>query len=198
MQTKNVNPNITVTVRHEEVTESLREYAINKISGIHLDYPKIIEAKAILDVEGGRRHKAEIILFCANHIVIDASTETDDMYKSIDFTIDKIARRMRKHKTRLLKRRTPRGEESIRYLDERNYQADFLDTLPDEVVEEPEPFFVHKESISLRRLFKEEAVMELDLTERPFVIFENARRNVTSIVWRKKDGDYGMFDIPSQ
>ena len=120
------------------------------------------------------------------------------MYKSIDFTIDKIARRMRKHKTRLLKRRTPRGEESIRYLDERNYQADFLDTLPDEVVEEPEPFFVHKESISLRRLFKEEAVMELDLTERPFVIFENARRNVTSIVWRKKDGDYGMFDIPSQ
>lgn len=198
MQTKNVNPNITVTVRHEEVTESLREYAINKISGIHLDYPKIIEAKAILDVEGGRRHKAEIILFCANHIVIDASTETDDMYKSIDFTVDKIARRMRKHKTRLLKRRTPRGEESIRYLDERNYQADFLDTLPDEVVEEPEPFFVHKESISLRRLFKEEAVMELDLTERPFVIFENARRNVTSIVWRKKDGDYGMFDIPSQ
>jgi putative sigma-54 modulation protein len=198
MQTKNVNPNITVTVRHEEVTESLREYAINKISGIHLDYPKIIEAKAILDVEGGRRHKAEIILFCANHIVIDASTETDDMYKSIDFTIDKIARRMRKHKTRLLKRRTPRGEESIRYLDERNYQADFLDTLPDDVVEEPEPFFVHKESISLRRLFKEEAVMELDLTERPFVIFENARRNVTSIVWRKKDGDYGMFDIPSQ
>jgi len=195
MQTKNVNPNITVTVRHEEITDSLREYAINKISGIHLDYPKIIEAKAILDVEGGRRHKAEIILFCANHIVIDASTETDDMYKSIDFTIDKIARRMRKHKTRLLKRRTPRGEESIRYLDERNYQANFLDTLPDEVIEEPEPFFVHKESISLRRLFKEEAVMELDLTERPFVIFENARRNVTSIVWRKGDGDYGMFDI---
>ncbi|YCM44846.1 ribosome-associated translation inhibitor RaiA [Verrucomicrobiaceae bacterium 227] len=195
MQTKNVNPNITVTVRHEEVTDSLREYAINKISGIHLDYPKIIEAKAILDVEGGRRHKAEIILFCANHIVIDASTESDDMYKSIDFTIDKIARRMRKHKTRLLKRRTPRGEESIRYLDERNYQADFLDTLPEDVVDEPEPFFVHKESISLRRLFKEEAVMELDLTERPFVIFENARRDVTSIVWRKKDGDYGMFDI---
>lgn len=197
MQTKNVNPNITVTVRHEEITDSLREYAISKISGIHLDYPKIIEAKAILDVEGGRRHKAEIILFCANHIVIDASSETDDMYKSLDFTIDKIARRMRKHKTRLLKRRTPRGEESIRYLDERNYEADFLDKLPDEVTEEPEPFYVHKESMSLRRLFKEEAIMELDLTERPFVIFENARRNVTSVVWRKKDGDYGMVDLPS-
>jgi len=197
MQTRNVDTSITVTVRHEDVTDSLREYATEKISGIHLDYPRIIEAKAILDVEGSRRHKAEIILFCANHIVIDASSETEDMYKSIDFTIDKIARRMRKHKTRLLKRRTPRQEESIRYLDERSYRADFLDNLPDEVneEEEPEPFFVHKESVSLRRLFKEEAIVELDLTERPFVVFENARRNVTSVVWRKPDGEYGMFDI---
>ncbi len=199
MQTRNVNPDITVTVRHEDVTDSLRQYAMEKISNIHLDYPRIIEAKAILDVEGDRRHKAEIILFCANHIVIDASSETEDMYKSIDFTIDKIARRMRKHKTRLLKRRD-RKEESIRYLDERNYRADFLDKLPDEVTEataEPEPFFVHKESFSLRKLYKEDAVIELDLTERPFVIFKNARRDVTSVVWRKPDGDYGMVDMPT-
>ena len=73
MQTKNVKPDITVTVRHENVTDSLRQYAEDKINGIHLDYPRIIGAKAILDVEGSRRHKAEIILFCANHIVIDAS-----------------------------------------------------------------------------------------------------------------------------
>ena len=48
----------------------------------------------------------------------------------------------------------------------------------------------------MRRLYKEEAVLELDLTERPFVVFANARRDVTSIVWRKPDGDYGMVDIP--
>lgn len=200
MQTRNVDPDITVTVRHEDVTDSLRQYAMEKISGIHLDYPRIIEAKAILDVEGSRRHKAEIILFCADHIVLDASSETEDMYKSIDFTIAKISRRMRKHKTRLLKRRTPRQEESIRYLDESNYRADILDRLPDQVDEnaEPEPFFVHKESFSLRRLYKEEAIMELDLTERPFVVFNNARRNVTSLVWRKPDGDYGIIDIPAQ
>ena len=117
MQTRNANPHVTVTVRHEEATDSLREYATEKIEGIHLDYPKIIEARAILDVEGDRRHKAEIILFCANHIIIDASSETEDMYKSIDFTVGKIARRMRKHKTRLLKSHRPKREEIIRYLD---------------------------------------------------------------------------------
>ncbi len=97
MQSANVDPNITVTVRHEHVTDSLRDYAEKKIEGIHLDYPRIIEAKAILDVQK-KRHLAEIILFCANHIIIDASSETEDMYKSIDETVDKIARRMRKQK----------------------------------------------------------------------------------------------------
>ncbi len=115
MQTANANPNITVTVRHETVTDSLRDYALKKIEGIHLDYPRIIEAKAILDVQKNR-HVAEIILFCANHITIDASSETEDMYKSIDETIDKIARRMRKHKTRLLKKHRPRPEDTIKHL----------------------------------------------------------------------------------
>ncbi|MGE9267042.1 MAG: ribosome hibernation-promoting factor, HPF/YfiA family [Verrucomicrobiales bacterium] len=199
MQTQNVNPHITVTVRHEEVTDALREYAESKIENIHLDYPRIIEAKAILDVQGSKknRHKAEIILFCANRIVIDASTETEDMYKSIDETVSKIARRMRKHKTRLLKKKHPRPEEeqSIKYFDERYYSADVLDTHPEDSETDPEPFFVHKEHYRLRSLYKEEAIMELDLTERPFVIFNNARRGVKSIVWKKEDGDYGMIDV---
>lgn len=197
MQTQNVNPHITITVRNEEVTDSLRDYAQNKIEGIHLDYPRIIEAKAILDVQGGnkKRHIAEIILFCANHIVIDASSETEDMYKSIDETIQKIARRMRKHKTRLLKKKHPREEESIRFFDESNYNADILDTHPEDSETDPEPFFVHKESYRMRSLYKEEAIMELDLTERPFIIFKNARRGVNSIVWKKENGDYGMIDV---
>ena len=197
MQTQNVNPHITVTVRHEEVTDSLRDYAQSKIEGIHLDYPRIIEAKAILDVQGGnkKRHLAEIILFCADHIVIDASSESEDMYKSIDETIHKIARRMRKHKTRLLKKKHPRSEESIRYFDESNYNANILDTHPEDSETDPEPFFVHKEHYRLRSLYKEEAIMELDLTERPFILFRNARRGVNSIVWKKENGDYGMIDV---
>lgn len=197
MQTRNANPPVVVTCRHEDITDSLRDYAEKKVHGVPVDYPKIIEAKVVLDVEGSHRHKAEIILFCANNIVIDASSESDDMYKSIDFTVDKIARRMRKQKTRLLKRRHPKGHEtdSIRHLDERNYAATVLDALPETPTEDPEPFFVHKEGFNIRRLYKEEAITDLELTERPFVVFENARRNVTSIVWRKSNGDYGMIDL---
>ena len=62
-------------------------------------------------------------------------------------------------------------------------------------MEQPEPLFVHKQPFCLRKLSKEDAIMELDLTDRPFVVFDNARRDATSIVWRKPDGDYGMVDI---
>ena len=83
MQTANVNTPINITVRHESITDSLRNYVHKKIEGLHLDYPKIIEAKAVLDVQKNR-HIAEIILYCANHITIDASSEThDNMYASI-------------------------------------------------------------------------------------------------------------------
>lgn len=198
MQTANANPNITVTVRHETVTDSLRDYALKKIEGLHLDYPKIIEAKAILDVQG-KRHIAEIILFCANHITIDASSETEDMYKSIDETIDKIARRMRKHKTRLLKKHRPRPEDTIKHLDEKVFSADFLDNLVDpvdgEVGEDPEPVIVHRENYRLRSLYKEEAIMELELSDRPFVFYKNARRGVLQIVYRRQDGEYSVVEL---
>lgn len=195
MQTANANTQITVTVRHEDVTDSLRDYATKKIQGLHLDYPKIIEAKAILDVQKNR-HIAEIILFCANHITIDASTEGKDMYAAIDETISKIARRMRKHKTRLLKKHRPKPEDTIKHLDEKVYASDVLESLDheEEPEHDPEPMIIHRESYRLRTLLKEDAIMELELSDKPFIVYTNERRGVLQILYRRKDGDYSIIE----
>ncbi len=195
MQIANAHTHITVTVRHEEITDSLRDYVTKKIQGIHLDYPKIVEAKAILDVQKNR-HIAEIILFCTNHITIDASTEGKDMYAAIDETISKITRRMRKHKTRLLKKqRANRGQDTIRHLDEKVYAADFLDVVPDEEPEhDPEPMIIHREGYRMRTMLKEDAIMALELSDKPFIVYNNERRNVTQILYRRSDGDYAIIE----
>jgi len=193
MQTANVNLPITVTVRHEQVTDALREYAQKKIENLHLDYPRIIEAKAILDVQKNR-HIAEIILFCANHITIEAHTEGRDMYVALDETIEKIARRMRKHKTRLMKKNRPHRNESIRYIEERYFNDTVLDH-PEESEHDPVPYIVHPEKYSVRTMFKEDAIMELELSERPFVLYKSARRGGLTIVYRRKDGEYAALDI---
>ncbi len=196
MQMSNVNPPVTVTVRHEEVTEALREYASRKIESLHLDYPRILEAKAVLDVNK-KRHVAEIILYCANHITIQASTEGEDMYAALDETASKIARRMRKQKTRLLKKKRPHRNESIRHLDESVFTEAVLDH-PEDSEHDPEPFLVHKEGYQLRTMLKEDAIMELELSDRPFVLYRSARRSCLTIVYRRTDGDYASIDVEDE
>jgi len=196
MPTANTEIPVVITVRHESITDALRDYATEKIQSLPLKYPKIIEAKVILDAKK-LHHTAEIILFCANHIVIEASTEDKDMYAAIDDTISKIARRMRKYKTRLLKKHRPkRRHDTIRDLDEKVYSADFLDTLPEteEPEHDPEPMIVHREAYRIRTLLKEEAIMQLELSDKPFIVYINERRNVTQILYRRPNGDYAIIE----
>jgi len=202
MQTANVNPLVTVTCRHMAVTDAIRDYATKKIEGLHLDYPRIIEAKFILDVQDFR-NIAEIVLFCANHITIDATTEHEDMYAAIDESISKIARRMRKHKTRLLRHSRPRNA-SIRHITEQVFQSDVLDGADEataEAIQESanhlpdlEPHRIHEEQYQVRPLYREEALMEMELTDKPFIIFSNALSGRLSVIYRRRDGDYGLFE----
>lgn len=190
MQVTNVNLPITVTGRHVSVTEPMREYAEKKVAGLHLDYPKIIEARVLLNLEQNR-HIAEIILFCANHIVIEAETTTSDMYASIDETISKIARRMRKHKTRMLKSHRPKKKQKeVRYANETVFPPD----LPDEPETEHEPVLIHKERYKIKHLFSDEAIMDMEMNEKPFILYHDEKTDKLSIIYRREDGDYGMIN----
>jgi putative sigma-54 modulation protein len=101
---------------------------------------------------------------------------------------------MRKHKTRLLKKHRPHRNESIRHLDERFFKEDVLDHPEDSDIE-PEPFIVYPDNYTIRTMFKEDAVMQLELTDRPFVLYKSARRGCLTIVYRRKDGDFASMDI---
>lgn len=193
MKTANVNPNITVTGRHVEVTDAIRDFATKKIEAINIDYPKIVEVRVIVDVQKDRQI-AEIILFCADHITIQASTVANDLYAAIDETITKIMRRMRKHKTRLMKHFRPHRSESIRHLDENVYDENVLDYDVD-ASEDPKPIRIQREGYELRTMYKEQAIMALEMTDQPFVLYRNARRNVLQIVYRLGEGEYSIIEL---
>ncbi|OYV03495.1 MAG: Fis family transcriptional regulator, partial [Verrucomicrobiales bacterium VVV1] len=107
---------------------------------------------------------------------------------------EKIARRMRKHTTRLMMKPRPHRNESIRYLDERHFNDEVLDH-PEEAQHDPEPFIVHKDNYKVKTMFKEDAIMELELSDRPFVLYKSARRGCLTIVYRRKDGEYTAMDL---
>ena len=189
MQVANANPEIKVTGRHVAVTDAIVEYARKKVDSLHLDYPRIIEAQIILDVEK-YRHIAEVVLRCTNHITIDASAETSDLYASIDEAVGKIAQQMRKHKTRILRQHRPRRAQ-IRHLEEQII-ADEVDDEPDN---EAEPLVVRTEKYPVKPMFVDEAVLQLQMnTAQQFVVFLNAKSEKVNVLYRRKQGNIGVID----
>ncbi len=194
MQVHNVNLPIVVTGRHVEVTPAMRDYTIKKIEGLHLDYPRIIEVKVVIDVQSHHnQQKAEIILFCANHIVIEADSTTDDVYASIDESVAKIARRMRKFKTRMLKSHRPR-KGAVRHTEEHVFDDTVLERVLASEEEHVEPAYVHKEQYKIRPLYPDEAIMDLAMSERTFVVFHNQHTHKMAIMYRRKDGEFGLIE----
>ena len=116
-------PNVTVTGRHLAITAAINDYATRRIENLHLDYPKVVTAHVILDVEKSR-HRAEVVLNCSNHITIEASEECENLYASIDGVVSKIARRMRKYKTRFLRSHRPRRYDRVHFVKEQVIPAD--------------------------------------------------------------------------
>ena len=198
MQIANQNPHVTVTGRHLAITATLNDYAQKKIEGLHLDYPRIIEAHVILEVDK-YRHRAEVVLVCCNHITIEASEESPDLYASLDQVIDKVARQMRKFKTRLLRSHRPRRQESIRYLPEQVYDAEAFDdfepvTAAGYTEPPPEPDVVHTEQYAVKPMFVDEAVLQMEMSSRQFLVFQNAKSDKVNVLYRRKNGDFGLIE----
>ena len=187
MQIANVNIPIRVTGRHVSITAAITEYATKKVEGLHLDYPRIIEAQVILNVEK-HRQSAEIILHCNNHITIEASEECDDMYASIDGVIAKIARQMRKYKTKIMRAHRPRRHE-VQHFDEQVLSVDGFDSH-----EESEPAVIQTERYPVKPMFVDEAVLQLEMSTRQFVVFLNAKSEKVNVLYRRKDGGYGLME----
>ncbi len=95
---------ITVTARHVQLTDSIRDYARRKLESINLEFPKVIQAHVILDVQKFLQ-RCEVVLKCTKHIHLQAVHASSDMYASIDLCVNKLARQMRKCKTKVQRHR---------------------------------------------------------------------------------------------
>lgn len=192
MQTVNANPPVKITGRHFQVTPAISDHVTKKIEHLHLDYPKIIEAHAILEVEK-HRHIAEIILVCSNHITIEAREETTDMYAAIDAVADKVQRQMRKYKTRLMKKHRPRTD-IVHHLEEHVLEPEPIE-MQDGLEDGAHHPVVKSERYPVKPMFVDEAVLQLEMSEnRQFLVFLNARSSRMNVLYRRKDGDFGLIE----
>lgn len=176
---------ITVTFRHMDTAHGLRNYVEEKVARVKKYINRPIEANVILSLEK-HRHIAEISII-ANRVVINGKEEAGDMYSSIDLVMDKIERQLRKYKERLKKHKNINT--NIKNLSGR------INVLtPESLEEEGEPRVIKSENFSIKPMFVEEAAMQLELSNYEFLLFTNAASGKVTVIYRRKDGNYGLIE----
>ena len=171
---------IIITGKNIEITDALRDRVTKKIGKLDKFFDKDTEAHVTLSVQKMRQIVEVTIPF--NGIVLRAEEYNDDMYASIDKTIDVLERQIRKNKTRL--------ERKI-------YNNEFrIDshTFDDEVIEEQEFNIVRSKKFAVKPMDVEEAILQMNLLGHAFFMFYNADTRQVNVVYKRKDGNYGLIE----
>jgi ribosome hibernation promoting factor len=175
---------ISTTFRHMEPSEALKSYAEEKLERVKKYIDEPIVAQVYLTVEK-IRHIVEITLN-AKGVTIKASEATNDMYAAIDAVIDKIERQLRRYKERL-KDHKPALEARPRQAQKTIVQAESLE-------QRLEPVVIRSEPISIKPMSVDEAVMQMDLMHKEFLVFTDASTEGINVIYRRKDGNYGLIE----
>ena len=170
----------SVTFKNLDPTDTLKSYVRDKLDRFDrlLDNPA--EANVVLLVEKFR-HIAEININ-GDRLTINGKEETNDMYSAIDMVLDKLEKQIKKNKQKIRERRPGVRGKNINLM-----EADI--NLPDEeLVRE-----VKIKHIEYKPMDVEEAVLQMDLLNNSFLVFTNARSDQVNVLYRRKDGHYGLI-----
>lgn len=193
---------IHVTGRNVLVTEAMKDYAIEKISKIEKFFDRIIDVMVTMDIQK-LDHRVDIV-FKVNNLKIKSHATTNDMYASIDLAVNKLERQVLKYKNRLQQHHTKGVSEidmNVNVIENHKYDDDF--DINDQIDEENsrqivDVFKPHKivarEKRPLRQLTVDEAIMKMDLSQDVFMIFRCEEDRKIKVIYRRKDGNFGLFE----
>ena len=170
----------SVTFKNIDPSDHLKSYVADKLDRFDrlLDNPA--EANVVLSVEKFR-HIAEINI-TGDRLNIVGREEINDMYSAIDMVLDKVEKQIKKNKQKIRERRTA-SKGSIREISGREA------LLGDEDTETQ----IKIKNIDYKPMDVEEAVMQMDLVKDNFLVFTNARTDRVNVLYRRKDGHYGLI-----
>ncbi len=186
---------VDITCRHIELTPALRDFAQDKLGKLERLLDGAVEAHVVLSIIK-HRHIAEIQVK-SRSAVISGTEETDDLYVSISEVVDKLERQAQKHKEKIhdhKHRRGPRDPEVAATIEAQVAKAEGDGDI--EPTATPSRI-VHSRRYTLRPMSAEDAVMELDASEDELLVFREARTERINVLFRQKDGNYGLIDPES-
>lgn len=178
-----------------EVTPALRNYVEEKIGKIEKYFDNIAKTEAHVNLKTYSDKTAKVeVTVPLPRIVLRAEETSPDMYGSIDLVADKLERQIRKYKTRVNRKSRKQGHETPQPVDPDLWaptgfdegDIDGDDRLSDQII--------RTKQLNLKPMSPEEAVLQMDMLGHDFFVFEDAETTSTNIVYRRKDGKFGLIE----
>lgn len=166
-----------------EITDSMENYAKEKLSKLekYLDGGENAKATVLVKVKG-HLHKIEVTIPLKS-VILRAEESQEDYYAAIDLMIDKLERQIRKNKTRIA---------ASKKKEVRDFAYGYIAELDSE--EEEEETVVKRKKIDLKPMSEEEAILQMELLGHSFYLYKDADTNKATVVYKRKDGNYGVIE----
>lgn len=162
------------------VTASLKEYVEKRLKKLDKYFDTNPEAIVTLVVERNR-HRVEVTM-PLNGYILRGEEESADMYSSVDLVVDKLEKQLNKYKTKFLKKN--KGA-TIREMPVGQMEAP---------VEDDGAVVVRTKRFAMKPMAVEEAILQMNLLGHNFFVFSNDDTEKVNVVYRRKDGNYGLIE----
>jgi ribosomal subunit interface protein len=185
---------LRVSGKNLDIGEVLRSQVEQRVSGALAKYFDGDYSGHVTVARDGAGFRTDCVLHLASGITLEASGSAHDAYASFDQTANRIERRLSRYKRRL-KDRAP-GADGAAASVEIPYAV--IASPTDESVGDGEyhPAVIAETTKPLHRMSVSEAVIELDLTGAPVLVFLHAGNGRVNVVYRRRDGAIGWVDPP--
>jgi putative sigma-54 modulation protein len=176
--------NVEITGRHVVITPAIRTYILKRLRKFVKIFGDDINFHVIIDVEK-ERQTAEVLLK-SRLLDLTGKGITGDMYSSIMLAIEKLERQALKHKSKIIEGKRQRAKAKSVAV-----KSGVAEASAHALAQRRNG--IQEEEAQRKPMAVEEAVLELNHAENPFVVFRNSDSGDVNILYRKKDGTLGLI-----
>lgn len=171
-----------ISGRNIDITPGLREAIESKLSKLERFFSPETEIIVTLSVEK-ERQKIEVTIPVKGNI-IRSEQVSNDMYVSIDLVEEIIERQLKKYRTKLI----------AKHQGGHDFCQEFLEEEASNIPEFEEIQIVRTKRFGMKPMFPEDACIQMELLGHTFFVFSNAETDEVNVVYKRKDGSYGLIE----
>ena len=163
-----------------DVTPGLKDAVENKLGKLQRYFTPVTEIHVTLSVQ--KEHQKIEVTIPVKGNIIRSEQESDDMYVSIDLVEEVIERQLRKYKNKLV----AKNQEG------NNFSKTLFET--EESIEDDEVKIVRTKRFGIKPMYPEDACVQMELLGHNFFVFFNAENEEVNVVYKRKDGSFGLIE----